>query len=147
MEEIESENEHGAAAASDDVRTSSIAIAGLIGSLLVVVTILFLQVLYYDYDNREELEKDIDAPAVQLSNLVASQREKLDTYAWIDPQKKIAAIPIQRAMQRVVAELSTPAGPEPKASTPQPPGQAGPRQKRGPSASSAAGRQERSHAK
>ena len=69
---------------------------------------LFLQIIYYRAASQLHLEKDVDQPFVELSNLQSQQEGKLASYAW-DTKKKIAAVPIDRAMDLVLAELTRPA--------------------------------------
>jgi hypothetical protein len=38
-----------------------------------------------------------------LDRLLAAQRKTLSTYSWVDPSRQIVGIPIERAMQLVIA--------------------------------------------
>jgi hypothetical protein len=101
----------------NDVRTTNVAIAGLLGAIVTFALIVLLQVLYFRYQTAQEQTKQVDQPCVELASLVARQQELLNHYAWVDPQKKIAAIPIRRAMQLVLAEGGKTASP-PKTAPP-----------------------------
>jgi hypothetical protein len=54
-------------------------------------------------------------PAVELSTVVAQQRARLSGYRWIDRDRKIAAIPIDRAMAIIAARGSEAYAPIPGA--------------------------------
>jgi len=47
-------------------------------------------------------------PSAELAALVARQQAILARYAWVNEQKRIAAIPIERAMDRVVDQWREP---------------------------------------
>jgi len=57
-----------------------------------------------------------------LARLEAKQRSALESYAWIDREKGIVAIPIEEAMKRIVARGGDPYAPieEAAASTEEP---------------------------
>lgn len=96
--------------ADDALDTSRIALVGLIGAITTFVIIVFLMVMYYQYTAAEAI-RDQDEPSAELATLVNRQQALLARYAWVNEQKKIAAIPIERAMQLVVAEYQVPAKP------------------------------------
>ncbi len=89
----------------DDVNTPVIFAIGLLSVIVLVALSLLLQVMYYQTDAQLEQVKVIDRPAVELDNHLAEQQGKLASYAWVDAKKKVAAIPIDRAMELVLAEL------------------------------------------
>ena len=90
----------------EDVRTSTIALAGLIGALITFALIILLMVLYYQADARERKLKEIDEAPAEWANLKADQEGKLTSYRWVDPKNRLVAIPIDRAMDLVVAEVA-----------------------------------------
>ncbi|NLX94968.1 MAG: hypothetical protein GXY83_02205 [Rhodopirellula sp.] len=90
----------------EDVNTPLLALIGLLGSILVFAVIVLLTILYYGAEARQEYVKNVSQPYAELDNLLASQRAKLVEYRWLDQKSKSVAIPIDRAMQLVVAELS-----------------------------------------
>jgi hypothetical protein len=101
------------ATVGDGVRTSSVAIAGGLGLIVVVALVIFLQVMYYQFEAQQEQLKNTDEPNVEVGNLVADQQATLASYGWVDPRKKIVAIPIQRAMHLALAELRAGTFPQP----------------------------------
>ncbi len=97
---------------SGDVNTPVVALVGVVGALVVLVLIVGLMVWFDNLQETEIYKKDISQSPEEISNLIARQQAELHSYRWIDPKRKIASIPIDRAMERVVAELTTrPAGP------------------------------------
>ncbi len=67
--------------------------------------IVLLVVVYYGVEAGQLAEKNAEPPA-EITNLVAKQQATLTSYRWVDRDKQIAAIPIRRAMELVVADLS-----------------------------------------
>lgn len=96
--------------AYEDVRTSTLALVGLLGAILTFAVVVLLMVVYYRVSARERYEKQISQAPAELSNLVANQQARLAEYRWVDQQKGVVTIPIDRAMQLVVSELSSNAG-------------------------------------
>ncbi len=103
----------------EDVNTPLLAMIGFLGAILVFAIIVLLTVIYYAAEEREDYVKNINQPYTDLDNLLASQRAKLVEYRWVDQNKELVAIPIERAMQLVVAESrsAADAGPSDKGGT------------------------------
>jgi hypothetical protein len=91
---------------SDDLNTPKIAVVGFISAIVVFALIILMQVMFYWAVAQQRLVKDIDQPYLEYANLTADQQAKLAKYQWIDQKEKIAGIPIKRAMELVVDELS-----------------------------------------
>jgi hypothetical protein len=98
-------------ATRDDVNTPAIAMVGLISALLFFASIILLQVMFYRLETQQRYEKDVSQPFAELTTLVQRQQAKLAEYRWVDEKKGVVAIPIDRAMELVVANLSKPAEP------------------------------------
>jgi hypothetical protein len=96
----------------DDIKTSSIALVGFVGLIVLVAIIFALQFFYYQAAEAQTRQKDLDQPVVELENAVHSQQAKLVGCRWIDQPKGVVAIPIDRAMELVVQEAA--AGPRPR---------------------------------
>lgn len=90
--------------AGDDIKSSSIGVAGVVGAAIVFVLIVAGQTLYYHMVKAEEEAKLGKGPAPQLRELESAQYGQLHAYRWVDAGKKIAAIPIDRAMELLVEE-------------------------------------------
>jgi hypothetical protein len=88
----------------NDVKTSKIALVGVLGSIIVVILVVLLQVIYYHAVAVQFQEKDVDVPLVELQRTVSAQQAKLLQYHWVDQGKGVVAIPIDRAMEIVVRE-------------------------------------------
>jgi dsRNA-specific ribonuclease len=91
----------------EDVKTTTIALVGLIGAIVTFAVMLSLMALYYYASARQVLNKQINQAPAELSELVARQEASLAEYRWVDQSKGVVAIPIDQAMKLVVAELST----------------------------------------
>jgi hypothetical protein len=61
------------------------------------------------------------APRADMANLRAAEEKELQTYGWVDREKKVIRIPIDRAMQ-LIAERGLPARKEVQDTTMEGPG-------------------------
>ena len=95
----------------NDVNTPMIAIIGFLSALLLFAAVILLQVMFYRIQARDRYHKDFGQPMRELTDLRHQQQARLSEYRWIDEKQKIAAIPIDRAMDLVVAELAKKAEP------------------------------------
>ena len=91
----------------DDVNTLTVAIVGIVGAIMVFVVIVALQVWFYNLQEVETYKKVVSVPPQEYSSLVAEQEAQLNSYRWIDREKGVVAIPIERAAELVVHELSS----------------------------------------
>ena len=90
----------------NDLNSAKIAWVGFLGALVTFIVILAMQVLYYSAVVQETEQKVIQAPTTQSDTLLAEQAVKLTRYGWIDREKQQVTIPIDRAMELVVNDLS-----------------------------------------
>ena len=90
----------------NDLNTSKIALVGFVGALVTFVVIIAVQVLYLSTAKDLRQERVIEAPTTDSDSIVYEQQVKLTRYAWIDQPNKKVVIPIERAMELVVSELS-----------------------------------------
>ena len=97
----------------EDVKTSTIALAGLIGAIVAFALILLLMVIYYQVDNQQTQIKQINEPPEEWTNLKTAQEGKLASYRWVDRKRQIVAIPIDLAKQLVTAEVAASGRPKP----------------------------------
>jgi len=87
----------------DDPQSTSTVTVGIVSGLLLLLVIFGLQLLYYRMAGREAEIKTGD-PAAAAAALRAEQEGLLEGgYRWIDREKGIVALPIERAMERVAA--------------------------------------------
>ncbi len=96
-----------------DVNTRKVMLAGLLGAILTVAAIMALQVLYYRYLSGMGSTGAYSQPSPMHQKMLEDQEKRLVEYRPIersegDADKAVVAIPIDRAMKLVVAELSRP---------------------------------------
>ncbi len=93
-------------ATQDDLNTSAIALVGFVGAVLVFAVIVVLMIIFHRVEARQRSEKEVEPAYGRVTQLAADQQGRLADYGWIDREKRIARVPIQRAMELVVDELS-----------------------------------------
>jgi hypothetical protein len=98
----------------DDLNTPKIAAVGFISAIIIFALIILMQVMYYWAESQQRVVKDIDQPYLEYATLAADQQAKLAKYQWLDQKEKTVAIPIRRAMELVVEDLSHKSSPSPK---------------------------------
>ncbi|WP_237228157.1 hypothetical protein [Rubinisphaera sp. JC750] len=91
----------------DDLHTGTITLVGVVSAILTFVIIAAAQVLYYQYQEVETARKEIDVPITASDNVILEQEAILSNYGWLDQEKGIVGLPIDRAMQDVLAELGS----------------------------------------
>ena len=101
----------------EDLNTSMIAVAGLIGAVIVVFGIVALQAWYYNVEKEEIYRKVVAPVAEELAAVTAEHQGQLNSYRVIDSRKPIVAIPIDRAMAIVTQDLSAGRNPLPIAAS------------------------------
>jgi hypothetical protein len=82
------------------------ATVGIVGTILVIASVVFLQGLYESVNRREFQRKIVDEAPAELTLLRAAQLRRLSATAWVDKQNGIVAIPIEKAMALLVANPS-----------------------------------------
>ncbi|MBN2475743.1 MAG: hypothetical protein JXB62_14120 [Pirellulales bacterium] len=90
------------------VSTQNVVFAGLLSAILTVAAIIGLEVVYRHYEAGLEAAKSLDGRPAELEALLARQESQLADYRPVDDEKGIVSIPIQRAMELVVAQWSRP---------------------------------------
>ena len=90
------------AAARDDLNTPLIVTIGVLFVVLTFVLIVLLQVYFYKAQANEYQARVIEPQSVELSGYLADQATELHGYAWIDREKGVVKIPIERAMELLV---------------------------------------------
>jgi len=94
----------------DDPDVPASAAVGVVGAILLFVIIVGLQALFYRMEEGERSRKVYEQPYEALQQLDADQLSSLSSYGWVDQQRGIAHIPIERAMELVAAEARSPQG-------------------------------------
>jgi hypothetical protein len=108
---------------TEDPDALTTATVGIVGTLIVIIVVVFLQGLYEKQKREEFQRKVVDEVPIELRNLRAAQLAQLQATGWIDKEKGIVAIPIERAMALLAADPN-PAAPivvAPPPSTPSAP--------------------------
>jgi hypothetical protein len=91
---------------NDDPDASAAIVFGIVGAILVFVVIVALQAMFYRMQNEELKKKTTTEAPEELSRLIAEQQEQLNAYRWVNEKAGVAAIPIDRAMEITVRDLS-----------------------------------------
>ncbi len=89
----------------DDVYTPTIAVAGFLGAIVLFAIIVLLQAVFYRVGDRLEAERQASDVPVALEEMRAAQRAELEGYE-VDAKTRSVRIPIDRAMELVVAQYS-----------------------------------------
>ncbi len=92
----------------DDPNVQLSALVGILGCILLFVIIVGLQALFYTMHEDELRLKVYSQPYEELRRLDAEQLEQINSYGWVDQQAGVTHIPIDRAMELTVRELSQP---------------------------------------
>jgi hypothetical protein len=88
----------------DDPNVAASAVVGIISAILLFVIIVVLQAYFYDAEQAELEQKVYTQPNQALQQLDAGQLELISSYAWVSQADGVVRIPIERAMELVVAE-------------------------------------------
>ncbi|MEW6235563.1 MAG: hypothetical protein AB1656_09275 [Candidatus Omnitrophota bacterium] len=87
----------------NELRISFLMLIG-IAAMLILLTIALATQTFSLTIQQGETQKFIEQKPAELTALVKEQQAALIGYRWIDKEKKIAAIPIERAMELVVID-------------------------------------------
>lgn len=91
---------------NEGLNTPKIALTGAVFVLFVAALIMALTALYMKV-SRDEEDRKVTAQAPRVyTNLVIEQQTVLNTYGWVDGKKGVVRIPIDRAMELTVRDLS-----------------------------------------
>lgn len=86
-----------------DPKTGLTLVVGIVGALVLVTIIVGLQAVYYDVEG--DIVTEIYAePNLDVKMVKAQQLELLNSYGWVDREQGVVRIPIDRAMELVIAE-------------------------------------------
>jgi hypothetical protein len=89
----------------DDVDVQQVAIVGAFSLILFVAIIVGAQVLFYRSEKADTLFKLKNGMPSEARTLLTEERMKLASYRWVDRQKEVVAIPIERAMELQLKDL------------------------------------------
>lgn len=88
-----------------DPNSVSTAYVGTIGVILLFASIVGLQAAFRAYQNSETDAKVVTRSARDLEEARAAQGAQLEGYRWVDADKAVVGIPIDRAMDLVTKEF------------------------------------------
>ena len=88
----------------DDPNVTTSAIVGIVGAVVLFVTIVLLQALFFRMQEGELDRKVYSQQFEELRSIDAAQVEILNSYGWVDQANGVARIPIDRAMDLVAQE-------------------------------------------
>jgi hypothetical protein len=88
------------------IQLGKVIFVSLLGVILTIDIVVGLQALYYWQLGRDEASESLYQPPPKLEALVNAQRAVLADYRIVDAKKGTVSIPINRAMDLVLAELS-----------------------------------------
>jgi len=91
---------------TDDPRSSSTMVIGVVGGVLLIVIVLWLQVIFNNGVAAERQVKQIEPRVESLDDFRARQSARLHSYGWVDSARTVVHIPIERAMELTVREMS-----------------------------------------
>ncbi len=92
------------AAKYDDLNTPMIAIVGFVSAIFTFVAIVGFQAAYYYVESGVEIAKARAVGPAKNETILAEQRGKLASYAWVDRDHQQVAIPIDVAMSLILRE-------------------------------------------
>jgi hypothetical protein len=81
-------------------------IVGFVGVILLFVTVVLIEAVFFNYQNGEFNRKVVSEVPEELTSVRTGQIEKLNTYRWIDKASGTVAIPIDHAIELVVHEAA-----------------------------------------
>ena len=91
-------------AAKEDLNTPLIVVIGVVSAVVTFVLIVLLQAWFNSQEAAEYHRKVVAPKSEELSRVVAEQQSQLQQYGWVDRERGIVTIPIERAMELVVSE-------------------------------------------
>ena len=87
-----------------DPNTPATLVVGAVGAILLVICVVLLQAYFYRSEADEVRRKVVAVAPEELAQARAEQLGVLNSYRWIDEKAGVVGIPIDRAMELVVAE-------------------------------------------
>lgn len=90
----------------DEVPTSTVALVWVVGVLALLAILLGLDVVYRQVATWQEAVKNTVEPWPAVAAALAEEEALLHEYRLVDAKNGVVRIPIERAMELVVAEMS-----------------------------------------
>jgi hypothetical protein len=92
----------------EDTNIGVIVIVGVFFATGFFLIIVLVQAWFYDWQGSAAAAKTVPPgdPRTALGRMLVEQREQINSYRWVNREAGVRAIPIDRAMQRVAAEMA-----------------------------------------
>jgi hypothetical protein len=90
----------------EELNTSAIALVGVVSAILIFAIIVLVTVVFYRVQSQYDYRNDISQRYVEVSETTARQRGRLAGYGWVNQEKGIVHVPIERAIELVLDELA-----------------------------------------
>jgi hypothetical protein len=89
----------------EDYNIGTIVTVGVVGCLLILLTILWVKAMFARSERWEWERKVVALPALSLQVSRLEQQRKLEGYEWTDPAKNRVSVPLSVAEPKVLAQL------------------------------------------
>jgi hypothetical protein len=90
----------------DDLDDKRIFSVGILSVIVLAVTALAVQVVYYYMENAQEVKTAAESSYGQENTILSQQTEQINSFG-VDPQTAQIMIPIEQAIQKVVKKRGT----------------------------------------
>jgi len=96
--------EHVILAPDDDPNSLMTVVLGVIGCVLLLAILFGLEAMFFSAQHAEFRDKVVRQKPEELLRVQAGQLEAIRDYRWIDREAGVVAVPVERAMERIVEE-------------------------------------------
>jgi hypothetical protein len=105
----------GGATTNPDPESRSTFYVMTLGIIIVVLTVILLEILFYRSTESEFTRKDLAAGFPELEELRESEERLVREYRWIDRKAGVVAVPVSRAIELLAEEAAAaePTGSQP----------------------------------
>jgi hypothetical protein len=92
----------------DEVNAGMVALVGLFAAVVFLLIVVLLQAWFYSWKGEIASARAAagDPASSPLGLMVSEQEQQIDSYHWVNRERGIRAIPIERAMALVAEELA-----------------------------------------
>lgn len=89
----------------DDLDVGKIALITILGTIIMIVIVLWLRVLYFSLARGEDYNKYLSIEPRHRDEAWTEQRRQVNEVRWISRKDGVVAIPIERAKNLVLQDL------------------------------------------
>ncbi len=92
----------------DEINAGLLTVIGCFLAVTVLLVVVLLQAWFYNWKADATASQTIPSsdPQTLLGRALVEQQEQINSYHWVNREANVRAIPIERAMQLVVAEMA-----------------------------------------